>query len=658
MRVPALLVVCPLWLLLAAGVAVAVEPPEALDLPTAAALLEELGGPQEHPDANSIAGLDETYVDLDASGAFEQFNHAFTKILTDEGRDANGSASFIYHRRYGSVEIVTARVVKADGTEIAVGEDLITDGTPPEISAMNIFESEMRQLTVVFPGLEVGDAVEYVVHEKYEPLIRNGFNGVYFMQYVEPIALSRVTIVSPPGLPLYHIVKDGNAAFEEKTEGDRIVYTWTATDVPAIEREPGMASPAQLATRLIVSSMRTWDEASRYVYEMVEDKCVMEDSIEDVLEEITEGLTTTEGKIRAIHYWILENVRYLGIAMDKGIFLEPHFAAYTLEKEYGVCRDKATLMITMLGEIGVPAWMVMINPSRATDPEIPTLYFEHGIVAIRGEDGEYRYIDPTMEETREVYAGYVGDRYVVVATEEGEDIRRVPHVPASANSGDITDRSVLDADGNLRGNVTITGRGFYELILRTINKNMGEEQFRMTAEEMVQDVYPGAELTGFSITDAEDLYVPTTIELSYAVDEYALDAGPYRLFKVPGAKGSFEFLSDFLFGRLVGLPERRYPIALGVTLGVEEVSEVELPDGYVVENLPDAVDFEEGTISLTMDYEYVPAENGGRDLVRYRRTFGLDSFQISPDDYLNLKEAVRLAGRSEKGEVILKREEG
>ena len=59
-----------------------------------------------------------------------------------------------------------------------------------------------------------------------------------------------------------------------------------------------------------------------------------------------------------------------------------------------------------------------------------------------------------------------------------------------------------------------------------------------------------------------------------------------------------------------------------------------------------------------MTYEYVPSESGGGGLIRYNRRFGIDSFEISPADYLNLKEAVRLAGRSEKGEVILKREEG
>jgi hypothetical protein len=230
-------------------------------------------------------------------------------------------------------------------------------------------------------------------------------------------------------------------------------------------------------------------------------------------------------------------------------------------------------------------------------------------------------------------------------------------VPSTENSGEIMDRATLSDDGTLAGSVTITGNGFYELILRTVNKSMGPQQFEDTAEQMVHGIYPGAELESFSVTDADDLYEPTVIELSYRIEDYALDAGPYTLFRVPAATGSFELLSDFLFGRLVGLPERKYPVALGVTLGVDEKAEVDIPVGFVVENLPDAVDFKEGAISLSMTYEYEPSESGG-GVIRYNRKFGIDSFEISPEDYLNLKEAVRLASRSEKGEVILKREEG
>jgi hypothetical protein len=632
---------------------------EPLEFTQAVALMERLGGLEEYPDANTIVGFDRTDVTFDETGAYEEWNHTFVKILTDEGVDRQGDESFTYHRRYGTIDVVLARVIKRDGTEIVVGEDLITDGTPPAIAAMDIYETDFREKTIVFPGLEVGDAVEYLVHQKYEPLIEDNFNGFYILQYTEPIVEASVTIDAPAMRPLKYIVKDGDVEFAETTEADRIHYSWVARDVKKIEREMGMASPAQFATRVLVSTVQTWQELSRYAWKLSSDKCLAEQSVKDVVAEVTEGLTSQEDKIRAIHYWILENVRYLGISMDRSMFLEPHFAAYTLEKEYGVCRDKAVLMVTMLGEIGVPAWVVFINPSRVLDPEIPTVYFEHGIVAIKGDDGEYRYIDPTIETSREVYARYASDRWVLVATEEGEDIRKTPHVPAAMNSGRIRDASTLAEDGSLEGLVTISGVGMYEEILRTIAKSAGEERVRMMAEGIVQSLYPGAAMTEFTLTDYHDLYEPVVLTIGYQIADYALDADPYRLFRIPAATGQFDILSEFVLGRLTGLEQRKYPVALGTTLGVEEEAEVTVPADYTIENLPDQVDYHQGTIGLTIDYQYVPTGgSGGRGIVRYSRTLGIDSFQISPEDYLHLKEASRLASRSARGEVILMREEG
>lgn len=631
----------------------------ALDLEDAAAMLARAGGLAEYPDANALIVFDETHVSFGESGSYVQHNHTLVKILTPEGIDRNADESIVYHRRYGTIEVLLARVIKADGSEIIVGEDLITDGTPPQISAMDIYETDFRERTIVFPGLEVGDGIEYLTRETYEPLIENHFNGIYVLQYVEPILESTVTISGPSSMPLKYVVKDGEASFAEATEGDRTICTWRVTGSEKIERELGMAPPIQFVTRLIVSTIPSWEELSRYGWKMTNEKCVAEDSVRDLVAEITEGLTTTDEKIRAVHYWIIENVRYLGIAMDRNMFLEPHFAAYTLQKEYGVCRDKAVLMVTMLAEIGVPAWVVFLNPSRATDPEIPAVYFEHGIVAIKGEGGDYRYIDPTMETSRDVYATYVGDRWVLVATEEGDALTKTPHIPASSNAGIISEESVLGGDGGLSGRVTITGRGMYEEILRTIAKQAGGQQIRMMAEEMVHGLYPGAELTEFTLSDYADLSEPVAMTLEYEIVDYALDAEPYKLFRVPAASGEFDFLSGVIFGRFVDLEERKYPLALGTTLGVEEEGVVEIPDGYVIQNFPDEVDFGRGVISLAMKYDYVPAGDGGeRSAVRYRRTMGIDSFEISPEDYLALKEAVRLAGRSVKGEVILMREEG
>jgi len=625
-----------------------------LDLPEALRLMESVGGAEANPDANAVIILNDTFIEFDDTGAFRQYEHSFTKVLTEQGLDENADASFVYHRRYGNVEVLVARVIKSDGTEIPVGPDLITDGTPPAISAMDIYETDFREKTVVFPNLEVGDAVETLTLQDSKPLLENAFNGFLVLQLFDPVKEARVTIVGPSSKPLKYVVKGVEARFSETTDGANTRYEWTATDLPRVDREPGMASPAQIVGRIVVSTVHTWPELSRIAWRLTADKCVADETVKSLVAEITQGLTTTEDKMRAIHYWILKNVRYLGVAMDRGAFLEPHLASYTIEKEYGVCRDKAVLMVTMLGEIGVPAWTVFINPGRALDPEVPSIYFEHGIVAVKGPDGEYLYIDPTIETSRDVYANYPSDRWVLLLTEEGDDLRRVPHLPASQNSGVITDACDLGSDLGISGTVTVTGRGMYEEILRTIGKAAKEEQLRMMWEENLHKVHPAAALTSFAMSDPEDLTQPLTVTASYDIAGYALDASPYLLFRVPAATGAFDFMSELLLGRLTGLAERKHPMALGTTLGLEESARVTLPAGYAVESFPDAVDYKRGAISLTIAYRLDKAVGDAPAAVTYTRTLGIDSHEISPADYLALKEAIRLGSRSTQGEVILK----
>ncbi len=639
--------------------AVALEAPQPLDIDEVLGLMELSNVSDEFLQYNEIVLFDHTLVEFESSGAYKQYSHSLLKVLTDEGADTHGDESFVYHRRYMTHEVLLARIIKTDGTVVEVGEDLISDGTPPQMTAIGIYESDFREKTVIFPGLEIGDAIEMITLEDAEPLIENGFTGTYFFQYVGPILDASVTITGPSDMPLKHAVLDGEAGVTETTEGSLTTYVWRITDSDPLEPEIGMVSFAQIATRLSVSTFRAWSEISRFAFALMDDKCVADDTVTDLLHDVTDGLDTTEEKITAIHYWVMENIRYLGIAMDRGAFLEPHLASYTIEKEYGICRDKAVLMVTMLKEIGVPAWVVLINPGRRTDREIPSVGFEHGIVAIEDGHGGYRYFDPTLDNHREIDASYIGDRWVLLATEEGQDLRQTPHVTAYDNSGDIVDDTTLGEDGAISGSVTVSGRGIYEMILRKISASASEEEIRMMWDQLIQEIYPGAELTSFVLGDHADLYEPMQMELEYTIEDYALDADPYLLFRVPASTGAFDFLSGLLVGRLTSLPERKYPLTIGATIGASERSLVIVPDGYTVESLPDEVHYEQGPVSLSITYEFIPAsDNGGAPAIRYDKTYGIASFELEPDEYLALKEASRLASRSARGEVILKKEEG
>ena len=186
MRFPRIVPLMVALLALCFSSAVALEEPQPLSIEEALSLMELSEVPDGFLEYNQIVLFDQTSIEFESSGAYKQYSHSLLKVLTDEGVDQHGDESFIYHRRYTTNDILLARVIKADGTIVEVDEDLISDGTPPQITAMDIYESDFREKTVIFPGLEIGDAIETISLEDAKPLIENGFTGTYFLQYVGP----------------------------------------------------------------------------------------------------------------------------------------------------------------------------------------------------------------------------------------------------------------------------------------------------------------------------------------------------------------------------------------------------------------------------------------------------------------------------------------
>ena len=77
------------------------------------------------------------------------------------------------------------------------------------------------------------------------------------------------------------------------------------------------------------------------------------------------------------------DVRYVAIELGIGGY-QPHPASEVFSHRYGDCKDKATLLSTMLKEIGIESYYVLINTERGsvTAATLPNLEFNHAILAI------------------------------------------------------------------------------------------------------------------------------------------------------------------------------------------------------------------------------------------------------------------------------------
>ena len=161
------------------------------------------------------------------------------------------------------------------------------------------------------------------------------------------------------------------------------------------------------------------------------------------MQQLTTGATNFDAKVRALTAFLQSDVRYVGIEIGIGGF-QPHPASDVFRSRYGDCKDKVTLLSSMLKEAGIDSDYLLVDTERGVvKPDVPSTLFNHVILAIplpkdtppnayrsvsTTASGErYLIFDPTDEYTP------VGDlrsalqgSYGLLVTKSGGELIKLP----------------------------------------------------------------------------------------------------------------------------------------------------------------------------------------------------------------------------------------
>src|SRR6202020_92037 len=125
--------------------------------------------------------------------------------------------------------------------------------------------------------------------------------------------------------------------------------------------------------------------------------------------ELASDKTDFYEKTEVIAEFVQKQVRYFVIEMGIGGY-QPHYAADIFRNRYGDCKDKATLLVSMLSTVGVHGALVMVDHRRGVvDPDAPSIVGDHMIAAIEIPKG---YNSPKL---RSVVTAKTGRRYLIFA---------------------------------------------------------------------------------------------------------------------------------------------------------------------------------------------------------------------------------------------------
>ena len=611
----------------------------------------------KYPDCDE-AGVEKKMIRVyRADGTAECQDEDFTKVLTEKGKRGNRTLSLSFMLPYSTVQVVLLEVIKPGGEVVAVdvpanSKESIDDSQ----MQMNIYDPNERVLRVNIPGLAMGDVVHSLTRQTIERAIvpneyseESVFEGQAFIRHLS------YEVQAPNNRPLQRIaLRDeiaGSVRYFSNPGPDRtVIHHWEVTNVPRIFEEPSMPPYEMTLQRLFVSTINDWRSVSKWYWELSKPHLdVTTPELRKVVKDLTVGASSDLDKVKALFYNVSKKVRYMGLTPEKDRpGFEPHDVHITFDKKYGVCRDKAALLVSMLRAAGLRAYPVLINVGTKKDQEVPDPDFNHAIVSVELKAGEYILMDPTDENTRDLLPSGDCDQSYLVCRPEGEDIKISPIQPPEENLMTVQTTGTLSSGGHLDARIEIRCAGVNDDSYRSMLVSMKPDDRRRFIESNLKLAIPGARLKSlrFMPADMLDITQPVGAVLEFAADDLVACGSGKALVSLPWVGDQLGLLKYFLSS--AGLEKRKYPMRTYSTCSLQERVHLKLGSAFDrALALPTCSPVEDDRIAYHQDCSF------SRGSLDCSRELALKVVEFNPAEYLCLKGTLKRIDYDERKAPLL-----
>ncbi len=270
-----------------------------------------------------------------------------------------------------------------------------------------------------------------------------------------------------------------------------------------------------------LTTFETWEQIGRWYANLEKDRRAPSPEVRAKADELTKGLNSDLEKTEALYDFVAKNFRYVSLSLGVGRY-QPHAAADVLHDQYGDCKDKHTLLASMLEAEGLHADSVLINSSRKLDPDVPSpSQFDH-VITMLPLGKEEVWMDTTSEVAPfRLLSFNLRKKQALVIPPVNPPSSRVPHLEVVPPDTPMPDSELSEVDGKindigkLEAHVHYEFRGDEELLLRSVFRRVPQANWQRVVENVNSSL--GGDITNLKVSDPAATREPFT--LSYDVSK-------------------------------------------------------------------------------------------------------------------------------------------
>ncbi len=618
--------------------------------------------PAHDEKTNAILLYSEDVLSVQSNGKIKKVERRVYKILRPDGR------------QYGTVRAdfdAEAKINNMHGWCIpSQGKDYdVKEKDAIETALLGVqngeLMSDLKTKLLTIPAADPGNIVGYEIEQELRPYVMQDFWA--FQEVGVPVVEAHYSLQIPAGWEFKAVWLNHP---EVAPSGGGGQWQWVVKDIKAIKPESGMPPWQGVGGFMVVSlfgsvsgrsnGFEDWNAMGKWESSLTNGRREGSPEMKKKTAELAAAAPTTLAKMRALAQFTQKEIRYVAIQLGIGGW-QPHPAPEIFVHKYGDCKDKATLLSAMLGEIGVESYYLDINTERGTiTPATPaTRWFDHVVLAIRLQNdlndpslhmiithpklGRLLIFDPTDEFTPFGHLrGELQESYALLVTPDGGELLKLPKLPASMNGVVRTAKLALNSSGTLSGDIVEERNGDYGTQQRATLKSVAKDADRVKfIETLLSHSISTFQITKGSFSNLNQLDQPFGYQYSFVAQNYAKTAGNLLLVR-PRIVGSNS--SDLLEKK----EPRAYPVEFDGPEKNMDTIEITLPAGYEVDDLPPPINADYSFAS----YHSKSEVNG--NTLKYTRTFEVKELSVPLSKVEDLQKLYRIIAGDERNTAVLK----
>ncbi|MCA6078678.1 DUF3857 domain-containing protein [Fulvivirga sedimenti] len=529
-----------------------------------------------------------------------------------------------------------------------------------EVDKKDMFDEKaskyMENRSFSFPNVKEGSIIEYTFEVNY-----GSFRKImpWYFQHDIPVMYSEYRVELPEPFEYKKIMTGYISLDEAETESRNTTFQgipirifaqrYVATDIPAFREEAGVASPDDYMSKISfeLDMIRVPGEPIRYFMpksyahlsrhlattDMFEKEMNKGKFVEDQVAEITAGLSTDEEKAKAIYFWVQEN-----FIVDTEFYEDNYKKIFDERKGYA--EDINFILMMMMKEAGFKVEPVLIS-TRAhgkVHPFYPSQYnFNHMISLVTA--GESTWLLDASDKLLPFNA--IGEKCLngngLVISEN--EPRWVELNPSFQNLKYISSQLELDSDGNLKGHMQMSRKGYEAIGFRRKNMESKDDYVKNFSQSLANWTINSHELEGL---EKKEDYVNEEIEI-----------------EVPGyaqSMGDVIYVNPMIFGGMKENPykseKREYPVNYAAPVKELTSFSITIPEGYVLDDVPQPV-----AMALPENAgKFIYSISSTGRIMTITSQFMINKTEFLPDEYPILRQFYAQVVAKQSEQVVLKKE--